>query len=300
MRVNISESLLINFRNSLPILAFSCLLTFVHQAQSASPTAVPPRAQPPATYPQIVRLSYAEGDVRISRGKLADKEHEKEGGQTTGWEQATANIPIESGYNLVTGKGRAEIEFEDASTVYLAENSVLSFSQITATGGVPYTEIALLAGTATINVHTLVEGETFNLTTPTDTISLRYPRKAVWRINSYLDAVSITPLADLSAGQSGITAAQANLIGKTTSYKHGQRVPMPATVDPATFAGWDKWVGERLEERELAMSAAMKDAGLAEPVPGLADMNGKGTFFSCAPYGTCWQPTNGWEEHLAK
>jgi len=71
-------------------------------------------------------------------------------------------------------------------------------------------------------------------------------------------------------------------------------------VDPATFAAWDKWVGERLEERDLAMSAAMKDAGLAEPVPGLAEMNGKGTFFSCAPYGTCWQPTDGWEEHLAE
>src|SRR5579862_7341656 len=43
------------------------------------------------------------------------------------------------------------------------------------------------------------------------------------------------------------------------------------------------------------MSAAMKDAGLTSPVPGLAELASEGTFFACAPYGTCWQPTNGWD-----
>ena len=38
----------------------------------------------------------------------------------------------------------------------------------------------------------------------------------------------------------------------------------------------------------------MNAAGLTAPIPGLAELNGKGTFFACAPYGTCWQPTNGW------
>ncbi len=34
----------------------------------------------------------------------------------------------------------------------------------------------------------------------------------------------------------------------------------------------------------------MKAAGLTSPLPGLADMQGQGTFFACAPYGTCWEP----------
>ena len=42
------------------------------------------------------------------------------------------------------------------------------------------------------------------------------------------------------------------------------------------------------------MSDAMKAAGLTAPVPGLDALNGQGQFFACEPYGTCWEPTNGW------
>jgi hypothetical protein len=72
---------------------------------------------PPQTYDQIVRLSFVQGDVRISRGKEAKH---ATGGD---WGQATAGIPLESGFSLATGKGRAEIEFEDASTVYLGDET---------------------------------------------------------------------------------------------------------------------------------------------------------------------------------
>jgi hypothetical protein len=34
----------------------------------------------------------------------------------------------------------------------------------------------------------------------------------------------------------------------------------------------------------------MKASGLTSPIPGLADLEGQGTFFKCAPYGTCWEP----------
>lgn len=53
--------------------------------------------EPIASYPQIVRISYAQGDVRISRGR----ENEKATGAI--WETATGDLPIESGFNLVTG-----------------------------------------------------------------------------------------------------------------------------------------------------------------------------------------------------
>ena len=68
------------------------------------------RAQVPplsTTYPQIVRLSLVEGDVRVSRGEGGEK--------ATGsvWEKAALDVPLESGFSLVTGTGRAEIELED-------------------------------------------------------------------------------------------------------------------------------------------------------------------------------------------
>jgi FecR protein len=126
-----------------------------HASPADTATASPPKTSssaaspqiPPQTYDQIVRLSLVEGDVRIARGK--DGEHATGGA----WGQAAAGIPIEAGFSLVTGKGRAEIELEDASTVYLGENSVLVFSELIATGGIPRTDVTLVSGTATLNVR---------------------------------------------------------------------------------------------------------------------------------------------------
>ena len=114
-------------RCSLPVLVLFGVLTAIHAASSSTANA---QAASPTTfiYPQIVRLSYVEGDVRVARGKEAEKQ-DQQPGETSGWEQAAANLPLETGYGLVTGTGRAEIEFEDASVAYLADNSVLTFNQ---------------------------------------------------------------------------------------------------------------------------------------------------------------------------
>jgi hypothetical protein len=281
----------VNCFRTLPILIVSGFLAATIQPAFADPAS----STFSSADPQIVRLSYVEGDVRVTRGKLADEQDAKENGTSTGWEQAVTNLPIQSGYSIVTGTGRAEIEFEDASTVYLADNSVLIFTQLTSVSGAPYTEIALLSGRATVNVHTAVEGESFKLTTPTDTISLRYPRKAVWRIDSYLDAVSITPQRDPSATAAELVSSQAKMLGAMSSYNHGVNVLRAVKVDAVASAKWDAWVAQRLASRAEAMAATMKEAGLKSPIPGLAEMKGQGHFFACAPYGTCWEPTKGWD-----
>ena len=278
----------------LPILVLSGLLPAISIAHAALPSTAALDEDFSSTYPQVVRLRYVEGDVRISRGSLADKEQGKEGAKPTGWEQAASDLAIESGYSLVTGKGRAEIEFEDASTVYLADNSVLSFTELSTTGGVPYTQVALIAGTATLNVRTTVPGELFKMTTPTDTISLNYPRRAIWRIDSYLDAVSITPQQDLAVRELGMPAAKSQGLSQTQTFRNSRLVATPVLMDKTKASDWDNWVAGRIAARDAAISAAMKDAGLSAPIPGLAEMNGQGKFFACAPYGTCWEPAKGW------
>ena len=85
---------------------------------------------------------------------------------------------------LVTGAGRAEIEFEDASTLYLAENSVLTFNDLHTTSGVPYSDLALLTGTVSLDVHTNIRGEEFFLRTPTDSFLSQYPEAWVARVSS--------------------------------------------------------------------------------------------------------------------
>ena len=274
----------------LPLLLLGSLaVPNLNAATAANPADQP--AKPSTTYPQIVRVSYVEGDVRISRGKLADKLHGQESGDVTGWEQATANTPIESGSSLVTGDGRAEIELEDASTVYLAGNCVLEFGELSSTGGVPYTEMSLLSGTATLDIQTLMEGERLELSTPTDHLWLRYPQKAYMRVESYLDAVSVTPLKTMTLPMPGFAGLRS---GQTFSFRNGQRILTPVEERVPLGSDWDKWVAARVDARDAAVAATMKDAGLGEPIPGLAEMNGQGTFFACEPYGTCWQPAKGW------
>lgn len=140
--------------------------------------------------PQIVRISYLEGDVRLSRGRAGQK--------ATGdaWDKAAVDIPLESGFSLATGKGRAEIEFEDASTAYLGENSALVFGNLTTTGEVPSTTFSLLAGTLTLRLRPTFPGERYLIKTPAGDLSLAHPMQDYIRVNSYLDAVAFTPQED--------------------------------------------------------------------------------------------------------
>jgi hypothetical protein len=67
----------VNCRCSLPALVLFGVLTAIYTASSATANA---QAASPTTftYPQIVRLSYVEGDVRVARGKEAEKQLDQE------------------------------------------------------------------------------------------------------------------------------------------------------------------------------------------------------------------------------
>jgi hypothetical protein len=244
----------------------------------------PPSEHPKEVYPQIVRLSLVQGDVRVAVGKVKGQP------EVAPWVNAVVNMPLESGFSVVTGKGRAEIEFEDASTIYLGENSVLAFDDLSTTDNVPNTELTLLTGVVTLHLRPTIAGDTYRLNTPSDFLRIR--SNADVRINSYTDAMTVTPVL-LSTPHPGDPKARLDLIGKTFKLEDGAFSPAapPAGSD---YAPWDAWVAKRVGARAETMNAVMKEAGLSAPLPGLEDMNAKGTFFACKPYGTCWLPNKGW------
>jgi hypothetical protein len=235
------------------------------------------------TYAQIVRISYVEGDVRIQRGEPNGKAN------SATWEKAVADLPLETGFSLVTGEGRAEIEFENASTLYLGENSVLTFNDLHETAGVPYTELALLSGTVSLHFHPYVAGERLVLHTPTDDIISKFPDKTYARVESFSDALSITPLEGSEVRLPGVSK-ESVVAGRTWTHWQGQlSVEQDAGIEQE-FSAWDKWVSDRVAQRDAAINAVMEASGLTAPIPGMAELNGEGTFFDCAPYGTCWEP----------
>jgi len=234
--------------------------------------------------PQIVRVSYVEGDVRVSRGAGRDK-------GASVWEQAAVDLPLETGYSLVTGDGRAEIELEDASIVYLDKNSVLSFTELSTTGDAPYSALNLLSGRMSINVALRFPGEQFQVATPASHFTLRYPQALYMRVDSYLDVIAITPQAE-----PGVMAEPQKKETKSTTlfYQGLVRQAGYSLPNAETAAEWDGWVRSRVADRGTRMASAMLEAGITQPIAGLAEMNGAGRYFSCEPYGTCWEPTGGW------
>ena len=250
-----------------------------------NPSRAPAQIEQPdiETYPQIVRVSYVEGDVRINRGQ----QYEKETGGA--WEKAVANLPLESGFSLVTGAGRAEIEFEDSSTVYLAENSVLIFNDLYTTGEIPYSDISLLTGTASLQVDANIAGEKFILRTLTGEETVRYPESIHARISSYADGTAITHYKDAFLHGPG-TSQKLIPAGQTMMRFKGQQYVPAGKDESGDFTAWDKWVAERVAKRTAAINEVMKASGLTEPIPGMEEMDGQGSFFPCEPYGTCWEP----------
>jgi hypothetical protein len=258
------------------------------------------------TYPEIVRLSYVQGDVRFSRGDRKGPDLSKP------WEQAVANLPILENYSIATGNGRAEIEFEYGSTLYLAENSVLLFGSLSVTDGVPSTEMELVTGTATVSgrpipkeefvLFTLTDEFLFTQTKEDFTLELLRELTAtqgvverttaihilsnaasLWRFDSYLDGATVTEQRD---DREYVT----QWLGSIASHSRGAPGKAVRVDRSGTPADWDEWVAVRVKQRQVDMAAALKASGLTSFVPGLTDLYNEGRFFSCAPFGTCWEP----------
>ncbi|SEG54607.1 hypothetical protein SAMN05421819_3432 [Bryocella elongata] len=268
--------------SSLAGVAFPLAVSFV--VAISAPTAGA-QDDPQQPLPQIVRISYAEGDVRLERGKAS-------GPNPTGWVAAKTGVPLESGFSLVTGQGRAEIEFEDTSTAYVDANTAVTFNQLTTNEGAPQTAVTLLTGTLTLHLTTTVRGERYLFRTPQHDLFVPYPDRSYVRLQSYLDGMDVTPLSALPVRVTSSEGSDLASSGHTLHYTGGSLpVVTPAGAESSAF---DSWVTDRLSERKVELNEVMAQAGLSSPIPGLADLKQQGQFFSCAPYGTCWAPTNGW------
>jgi hypothetical protein len=233
---------------------------------------------------EFVRLSYVEGDTRVSQG------HGGKIDLNSAWEQALHGLPIQEGFTLATGGGRAEIEFESGWTAYLAQNSTLEFKNVDIAEGVPRTKLMLLTGTISVEYRP-VPGESLDIEAPSGDMA-RFVITESMRIDSFLDGLSVTP-----GGTDGVGLLEAGMHGdfifpgKSTVYVKGNAIP-GGWHPSLSLSEWEKWVSARVTERNTILAAAMKASGLSEPVPGLVDLYKSGDFFDCEGNSKCWAPTD--------
>jgi len=234
-----------------------------------------------ASHARIIRLSFVQGDVRITHNISGDP---LQSGNNA-WEAATLNLPIHQGDAVATDNGRAEVEFESGSVAFLAENTVLEFYDLSLEDGEFTTRLILRQGSASFSVRP-GRGDYFSVTG--GDFSVEANEKAYFRLNNYDDG------SDVQVFQGHISVLSK---GKTTRVSRGQSLAMraadPDSVSVESAANkdeFDQWTSGRIESGQAALTASQQYSGVYDYTSGFGDLYTFGGWYSVGGYGYCWRP----------
>ena len=182
---------------------------------------VPPAHAQDAGNLRVVRLSLAEGQVLVSHAG------------TNIWEEAPANLPLQEGDSLATQNGRAEIEFENGATGYLAENSVLQFTQLGFSGGGRATDLTLTQGAGTFYAN-LTRQDAFRVQALTFDVTI--PERAEFRVDGFKDGAAVEVFQGnvTVSTTKGSTASRRGRASRSTRVTSKRTLPSAASRLPKT------------------------------------------------------------------
>jgi len=257
-------------------LSLLMILALVGLVVAISPTA----SADDYTYARVVRLSLVDGDVQVARPRAENDNQSTE----SDWEQAVVNLPIQQGYSVATGQGRAEIEFENGATARLAENSLLQFTELALSNGGRITRLTLTQGTATFYAN-LQRDDSFVVASPH--LQVVIPGNARFRLDVADDRTAVSALkgdveVDSRAGTNRLTK------GRELTYRTSD--PDRVAIDRISKSDdWDRWVADRDEVIHTGNTAALQYVS-APYSYGLSDLSSYGSWTSFDAYGNCWRP----------
>jgi hypothetical protein len=217
---------------------------------------------------RIVRLSDVHGSVQIDKNT------------GLGFENAFVNLPITQGTHLRTGAtGRAEVEFEDGSSMRLAPNTTMDFSRLgLSDSGQRISEINLIEGMAYVN---WLGKDDLALNFSREKISLDRP--AHFRLDTSTD------VADLAVFKGDVDVEGPN--GKLSVEKKKTATFDAANDDKSTVdnkvadAPLDSWDKEAVSYHDQYAKNNSSPYGY-----GVSDLNYYGAYSSVPGYGMMWQP----------
>jgi len=222
---------------------------------------------------RVVRLSLAEGQVLVSHAG------------SNVWEEAPANLPLQEGDTLATQDGRAEIEFENGATGYLAENSVLQFTRLGLSGGGRVTDLTLTQGAGTFDAS-LTSQDTFRVQALTFNVAI--PERAEFRLDGFLDGAAVQVyLGEVSVST---TKGSTNLEeGQSVAVHEKDFQDMSIGSLPTAEDAFDEWVTEQGEMIRAGNKNTLNY--IQSPnVYGLSDLSRYGTWVNIAGFGFSWRP----------
>lgn len=223
---------------------------------------------------RIVRLSQVDGDVQIDRNA----------GQ--GYEKAFINLPVIQGSKLRAGQGaRAEIEFEDGSTLRITPETEIEFPELALRdSGARASSVNLLEGTAYLNFKGGKEEE-FSLGFGQKKIELG--KAAHLRIELRdADATVAVFKGDVEVDDGSGKVKVDKKHSATFDLASAERYTLASNLEPDPYDDWDKQQ-EKYHQRYYSSAASNSFSPYAY---GVSDLNYYGSFYNMPGYGMMWQP----------
>jgi FecR protein len=219
---------------------------------------------------RIVRLSQVDGDVQIDRNL----------GQ--GYEKAFINLPVTQGAKLRTGQGaRAEIEFEDGSSLRLTPASVLEFPELALRdSGTRTSSVVLQQGTAYLNFKG-DKGEEFVLGFGPDSLTLKKPSHLRLELRDASATVAVFNGAVEVNGASGKVDVEKKH-SATFDLAGSAPYALAKNLEPDPYDDWDK---QQDKYHQQYRGNSYSPYGY-----GASDLNYYGSFYNIPGYGMMWQP----------
>jgi hypothetical protein len=223
---------------------------------------------------RIVRLSNVEGAVVVDRNS----------GQ--GYESAFLNMPIVQGMKVATkDDGRAEIEFEDGSTVRVGPKSTLEFSALgLRDSGARFSTVMVQGGLAYVNYTHKHQGDEFTVLFQTETV--RPKEAAHFRVDVQATQVVLASFSgDLQVeGPSGSLEVEKNK-SATFDLAENNKFTIAKEIEDLPLDAWDK------SQTKYEQTYAHKGSYNNYPYSyGVSDLNYYGNYYNVPGYGTMWQP----------
>lgn len=217
---------------------------------------------------RIVRLSDVQGSVQINKNS------------GLGFENAFLNMPVTQGVQLRTGaNGRAEIEFEDGSSMRLAPNTSVEFSRLGADdSGKRASEVNLEHGMAYVN---WMGKDAFGLSFSHEKVAL--DRAAHFRVDASAESANLAVFkgdVDVEGPSGKVTVDK-----KKTATFDVANDDKSAVENKIASAPLDQWDQESVSYHDQYAKNNQTPLGY-----GASDLGYYGAYSNVPGFGTLWQP----------
>ena len=220
---------------------------------------------------RIVRLSQVDGDVQIDRST----------GQ--GYEKAFINLPVTQGTKLRAGQdARAEIEFEDGSTLRITPGTVVEFPELARRdSGARASSLELQGGTAYLNFKGDKQEE-FTLAFGQDRLALTKPAHLRIELKDANATVAVFK-GDVEVASTSGRVKVEKKHSATFALTGTGSYTLANNLEPDPYDEWDKQLDKY--HQKYSVSNSFSPYGY-----GASDLSYYGSFYNIPGYGMMWQP----------